>query len=182
MTGRTRTRGGRRTSTPQHGTEGEYRRGCRCDLCRSAMTSARRARAERSKRATDLEHVHKELAQLQKTAPVAGTVATIDRDTFEEYVQARTERDEAERRYLAAELAFKRAIGDAEIIRVGARRIGTWALHSRTFFDSAAFRAKHPGLWARFQKQGTNRRLVVSMFSATPPARRARAAYKGEQR
>lgn len=182
MTTRTRTRGGRRRTHPQHGTEGEYRRGCRCDLCRSAMSSARRARADRQTRAGDLERIHKELEQLQRTETVAGEVADVPREVFEEYVQARTERDEAERRYLAAELALKQAVGTAEIIRVGRRRVGTWARSSRTFFDSATFRTKHPGLWARYQREGATRRFVISMFSATPPARRARAAYKGAKR
>lgn len=177
-----RTRGGRRRTKPQHGTESEYRRGCRCDLCKSAMTAARRARGERQARVKDLEQVHRELTQLQHTAVVAGAVADVPRETFEAYVQARTERDEAERSYLRAELELKRAIGDAEIIRVGRRRIGTWAMHQRRFFDSAAFRKRHPQLWDRFQRDGEHRRFVISMFAATPPARRARATLKGVRR
>lgn len=182
MTTGTRTRGARRRTKPQHGTESEYRRGCRCDLCRSAMSSARKARADRQTRAADLERVHRELEQLQKVEPVAGEVADVSRDTFEEYVQARTERDAAERRYLVAALELKRAVGSAEIIRVGRRRVGTWAVSKRTFFDSERFREKHPQLWKRFQRPGASRRFVIFMFAATPPARRARATFKGARR
>lgn len=146
------------------------------------MSSARRARSDRQRRGQDLERIHQELEQLQKSETAAGEVADVSRDVFEEYVQARTERDEAERRYLAAELELKRAIGTAEIIRVNGRRVGTWQMHERRFFDSAAFRAKHPALWDRFQKRSGARRFVISMFSATPPARRARATYKGAKR
>lgn len=182
MTTHARTRGGHRRTKPQHATEGEYRRGCRCDLCRSAMSSARRARAERQARVADLERVHRELEQLQRSAVVAGQVVDVARHVFEEYVQARIERDESERRYLIAELALKRAIGSAEIIRVGRRRVGTWSLQERRFFNSAAFRAKHPQLWERFQRDGAARRFVINMFAATPPARRARATFKGARR
>lgn len=180
--GHTRTRGGRRTTAPQHGTESEYRRGCRCDLCRSAMTSARRARAERQTREQDLGRAKLELERLQKLETVAGQVADVPRDVFEEYVQSRTEHDEALRRLLVAELALKQAVGPAEIIRVGRRRIGTWASKERRYFNQAAFREKHPALFERFQTTSASRRFVMHMFAATPPQRRARALYKGKRR
>lgn len=182
MTTHTRTRGGRRTTKPQHGTESEYRRGCRCELCTAAMTAARRARQDRADRAQALEQARRELAALQKTPAQAGKVADVSRDVYLEYVVARQDADEAEKRLLLAELAFKQEIGDAEIVRVGRRRVATWGTFARTFFDQATFRAKHPGLWDRFQRTGTTRRFVVTMFAATPPQRRARAAAKGARR
>ncbi len=172
----------RRTTRPQHGTEAEYRRGCGCELCRAAATAAREARKARKDREAELEATKRELEHLQLTAPVPGKVADVPRETYVAYVVARQAADELELSLLRAELAFKRAIADAEIIRVGRRRVGTWATFRRTFFDSQAFRAKHPALWDRFQRQGETRRFVISMFAATPPARRARAGAKGQRR
>ncbi len=172
----------RRHTRPQHGTEAEYRRGCGCDLCRSAATAARRARADRKARELDLARAQAELDALQRLETVAGQVADVERESFEEYVQARTDHDEALRRLLVAELELKRAIGPAEIIRVRGRRVGTWARHPRRFFDQAAFREKHPAIFERFQRETTTRRFIVSMFAATPPQRRARAQFKRKRR
>lgn len=185
--GTTRTRGGRRTTTAAHGTEGEYRRGCRCDLCRQASTAARAARNERHVREREIESAQAELEQLQKMTTEPGAVATVERDTFDEYVHARQEHDEAWRRLLLAELELKRAVGPAEIIRVvtpGGRvhRVGTWAVHPRRFLDQAALKAKHPAIAERFMKVSQSRRFVISMFAATPPQRKARATAKGVRR
>ncbi len=187
MTTRTRTRGGRRTTQAQHGTESEYRRGCRCDLCRQASTAARAARNDRHVREREIEATQAELAQLQKLPTETGTVADVDRDAFEEYVAARTAHDEAWRRMLLAELELKRAIGAAEIIRVrtvGGRvhRVGTWAAHARRFLDQSELKARHPAIFERFQKTSNSRRFIISMFAATPPGRQARATARGVRR
>jgi len=179
---RTRTRGGRRRSRAQHGTEGEYRRGCRCELCTAASSAARRGRQDRQDREREIAEAKRELELLQRTTPIAGKGASVPRETFVRYVAARQAVAECELTLLEAELEIKRAIGDAEIIRVNGRRVGTWAAFRRTFFDSEGFRAKHPALWDRFQRQGETRRFVIAMFAATPPARRARAGARGAKR
>lgn len=172
----------KRQTRAQHGTEAEYRRGCGCELCKAAASTARAARKARGDREREIANVHGKLKRLQSTEPVAGKVANVDRETYSRYVAARQAAAEAELALLEAELAIKTAIGDAETVKVNGRKVGTWAMHARTFFDSAAFRAKHPALWERFQRPGKHRRFVVSQFAATPPARRAKAAQRGARR
>lgn len=126
--------------------------------------------------------VHATLAKLQETKPKAGTSANVPRELYTTYVTARQAAAESELALLEAELALKLAVGDAETIKVAGRKVGTWGLHARTFFDSQAFRARHAALWAKFQRPGQHRRFVISQFAATPPARRAKAAQRGARR
>lgn len=176
------TRPARRRRTRHHGTEAEYRRGCRCEPCKTAATEARKARADRRTLERNLEQAHRELAALQKIPAVAGLTVAVEPEVFDRYVEARREHERTAAALALAELELKRLIGSASVVRCRGRLVATWAMHTRTFFDGASFREAHGALWSKFQRQGEVRQFRPVAFAATPPARAARATAKGKRR
>lgn len=110
----------------QHGTEGEYRRGCHCDKCKHAASEARIARRQRTTIANERDTLNAELDQLKRLTPERGTTATLSLTEWAAYLTAKQALQDAELDVLRHEVAIKRLMGTAERLRVGSRTVATW--------------------------------------------------------
>lgn len=123
----------RRYRRKQHGTEGEYRRGCRCPRCTKASTDARRLRAEKRDHRRQIEDLNAEIQALNRVEATPGKVCNLsDPALWRAYELARQELRVAEATKLALEARVKGTMQDAELLRVNGRTVATWKPYDRT--------------------------------------------------
>jgi len=90
-----------------------------------------------------------------------GQQAVIGMDTAQAILSARAAVEAAEREKTRLETALKALLEDASEVVVADQVIFTFAEQQKTVFDSARFRADHPGLFATYSKSQTVRPLLV---------------------
>jgi len=165
----------RRTTEPQHGTESEYRRGCRCEQCRRAASEARasrRARDRVEREDTDLALRREQAKEISAVVGEVCDLAAEEEGLFHRYMEARRLRDEAERILARAEVDLKERMGSAENLRVRGRVVLRWATVVSERFDSRRFRAERADLWLQYSGPFTVRRFWPVGTYKKPGARR----------
>ncbi len=117
------------TRTPRrshHGTEGEYRRGCRCAACTKASTDARRLRKASELLAQEVSRNHARVEAVKAITPTAGLICDLHPEQWDDYMDARKVRDAANAEVKLYELAIKETMGAAEFLHVRGRVVATW--------------------------------------------------------
>src|SRR4051794_20609719 len=122
--------------TPKHGTEGEYRRGCRCVKCKRANTDATSARRARANRIAAVRVLETRAAAVKSQASNTGLACTIDAQQWANYLELRRAAEDAEMALLDAELRIQAKMGAATLLKVGRRVVATWAPQTRAAYEA----------------------------------------------